>query len=262
MNKEINNLKTKTDNLKRTISRVRTDQVRTQRVIDKAKEFVYDYFKLVRPRLVEIYGLPERAITPLDDEIQNLFRLTQRASLKKKYKEALNRIKEEINNLEEFDLTISPSSLKIEAKDRQILNTLQGISPAAATAYEQGLRDLRDENHISWRGTAAEFREVLREVLDALAPDSEVMSSERFKLEQGLPRPTMKQKVVFILKERPQRIADPIPIAVELVDELTGKFVRSVYTSASTTTHTFSERDEILKIKDYLSTALANLLEI
>lgn len=262
MDEEISNLKTKTDNLKKAISGVRTEQVRTQRVADKAKEFVLDYFKQIRPRLVEIYGLPEQVIAPLDSEMQSLFKLSQRASLKRKYKEALNRVKEETNTLEEFGLTISPSSLKIEAKDRLILKTLRDICPAAAAAYEQGIRDLRDDHHVSWRGTAAEFREALRELLDVQAPDSELMPSKGFKLEQGRTRPTMKQQVVFILKKRPQRISDPIPIAVELIDELTGKFVRSVYTSASITTHTLSERDEIVKVKDYLSIVFATLLEI
>ena len=55
---------------------------------------------------------------------------------------------------------------------------------------------------MSYRGTANEIRETLRETLSYLAPDSEVEKQKNFKLEKGHNKPTQKQKVHFILKQR------------------------------------------------------------
>jgi Predicted pPIWI-associating nuclease len=87
--------------------------------------------------------------------------------------------------------------------------------------------------------TRLELREVVREVLDHLAPDDAVTKSEGFKLEKGRRGPTMKQKAGFVFRSRglstskrktPQE-------AISIVDELTATFVRSIYERGSGSTH-------------------------
>ena len=116
----------------------------------------------------------------------------------------------------------------------------------------------------SFRGTAAELREALREILDHLAPDDDVQASSGFKLEPDQTRPTMRQKVRFILKSR--RRSDPAIAtaekAADVVDELTASLVRSVYTRASMSTHVSSGPEEVMRIKAYVDVILTDLLEV
>jgi hypothetical protein len=68
---------------------------------------------------------------------------------------------------------------------------------AAANSYRQALDDLTNGNRVSYRGTAAELREGVREVVDHLAPDDAVTKATGFKLEKDRSRPTMKQTARF-----------------------------------------------------------------
>ena len=61
-----------------------------------------------------------------------------------------------------------PAQTSVEV---QIIETLQSLVPTAALSYQQAIRDLADSTRVSYRGPAAELREVLREVCDHLAPD-------------------------------------------------------------------------------------------
>ncbi len=117
---------------------------------------------------------------------------------------------------------------------------------------------------LSWRGTAVEFREALREVLDQLAPDGEVTAQPGFKLEKDRTGPTMKQKVVFILKSRKSGSGalNTAKTQVELIEEKTGAFVRSVYVRSSSSTHGTPSREETLSIKNHVALILSELLQV
>lgn len=49
---------------------------------------------------------------------------------------------------------------------------------------------------------------------------------------------------------------------VVAVDTVVGAFVRSVYTRSATSTHTSTDRDEVIRIRDFVRVALGELLEI
>src|SRR6266567_1527624 len=97
-------------------------------------------------------------------------------------------------------------------------------------------------------------REALRETLDHLAPDNDVVSEKGCKLESGLPKPTMKQKVCFILRKRGIKKAalDNPAQAAQAVEDTVGGFVRSVYTRSSVSTHTPIDKREVLRIRDWV----------
>jgi predicted pPIWI-associating nuclease len=115
----------------------------------------------------------------------------------------------------------------------------------------------------SWRGTAVEFREALREVLDQLAPDAEVEAQSNFKREPDT-KGTMKQKAVFMLRARRTKKAQvkTFAEAFDVVDGLIGNLARSVYTRSSVAVHVADSREEARKVRDYVSLVLAELLEI
>ena len=152
----------------------------------------------------------------------------------------------------------------ISDQDEAIINTLCDLLPSACKSYEQGLHDLADQKRQSWRGPVVEFRESLREILDQLAPDVEIFKQPSFKLEPDRKGPTMKQKVVFILKSRQvgSAVLDTTKSNVDLIEEKTGAFVRSVYNRSSASTHGISTREEAISIKKHIALILSELLKI
>ena len=114
---------------------------------------------------------------------------------------------------------------------------------------------------MSWRGTGTELREVLREVMDHLAPDGDVMAAPNFKFEGELKRPTQKQKVQFILKAR-KRAVGTAEGALDTVEEGIANLARSTYQRGSATTHSATDAAEVRKIKNYADALLVELLEI
>ena len=72
------------------------------------------------------------------------------------------------------------STIKLDGKEQRIVATLTGLIESAGRSYEQACLDLRDNAKCSYRGAAAELRETLREVLDHLAPDKEVISQNKY----------------------------------------------------------------------------------
>jgi hypothetical protein len=145
-----------------------------------------------------------------------------------------------------------------------IIETLERVVPSAAASYRQGILDLGASGKLSYRGTASEFREALRETLDHLAPDDDVAGQPGVKLEQNQTRPTMKQKVRFVLmsRERNKTQRETAERSIDLVESLAGEVARAVYNRASLATHVESARKEVQRVKRYVDTVLYDLLEI
>jgi len=74
----------------------------------------------------------------------------------------------------------------------------------------------------------------------------------------------MKQKAIFILRAR--RPKDPqvkaFGDAIDVIEELIGKLVRSVYTRSSVAVHIADSKEEARKVRDYVTLVLAELLEV
>lgn len=252
--------------LTRVVRKIKTKQLNSKQIKDSVRSFVLLYFKTVRPSYLSA-GLTDSDLTAVDASTQELLRCTQRSTLVRLYVECLKQLRAD---LAELELKIIRPRLTNGAKTQedkrylQIVETLGKIVPDAVPSYEQALMDLHDNTRKSWRGTAVELRETLRETLDILAPDENVKAQPGFKLEAGTTAPTMKQKAVFILKTRraTSKQIKGFTDAVDVVEEAIGKFIRSVYDRSSAGTHTSVSRDEALRIRDYVSLALAELLEI
>ena len=228
------------------------------------------YFSEVRPHIVSILSESEEIINH-DQKWQEIIRLAHGNNSKKSYSSKLKLLKRELT-----DFNVSFLSAKAEEgingavvsdlspSENLIITTLENYVPSAAASYRQGILDLRMSERLSYRGTAVEFRESLRETLDHLAPDSEVKSQPGFKLEKDTSGPTMKQKVVYILKSRgrkkPQQ--DSVKKSLELIENLIGEITRTIYTRGSVATHLETSRGEVQKIKRYIDTIFFDLLEI
>jgi hypothetical protein len=148
--------------------------------------------------------------------------------------------------------------------ESKLLATIEQIVPSANISYRQALIDLRDDKRVSFRGPALELREVLREVLDHVAPDKDVLASPGFQLEKNRPGPTMKQKVRYVLRARgvgKTKAGSPEDSA-SAVDAIVSDLTRSVYDLGSLATHVASERRQVVQVKRYIDAVLHDILEI
>jgi len=222
------------------------------------------YFEIVRPDLAAVSertGLVEE----IDSVLQGILGLATAPREKQAYS---GHLAELTPYLLEANVALMKARgdrrLVLSQTERSILDTLSRMLPASARSYEQSLRDIAQGGRVSWRGTATELREALREVMDHLAPDDQVMASPGFQLEDGQVRPTQRQKVRFILRARRSSNA-AVAVAegsLNTVDESVASLARTTYTRGSVSTHTATDGAEIRNLKRYVDALLAELLEV
>jgi hypothetical protein len=237
---------------------------------DRAIALANEYFSVTRPGLVETVGETQR-ILDHDQLWQQLVRLAHGNNARQTYLRNLTLIRRQLADMNIDVLASQPirganrrTTRAVSREEALIIATLERLVPSAAASYSQGLADLYGADRLSYRGTAAEFRESLRETLDHLAPDPEVTAQAGFKLESGQTRPTMKQKVRFVLTSRGRNKTqrDAAEKSLALIEELSGEVMRAVYNRASLATHVQGSKGEVATVKRYVDTVFFDLLEI
>ncbi len=246
------------------VGSVRTKSVQPALAQPIARAIAKTYFESVRPELLAVQdraGLAEE----IDFVLQSLLQL---ASAKREKEAYLGQITELRPYLLEATVDFMKARgsprLVLSQTERAILDTLGRMLPVTGASYEQALLDIAQGKRVSWRGSAAELREVLREAIDHLAPDDKVLGSPGFQAEEGRTQPTQKQKVRFILRARKSN-STSVAVAegsLNTVDESIAALARSTYTRGSASTHATTDASEIRKLKRYVDALLAELLEI
>ncbi len=233
---------------------------------ERAIELTAHYFNDVRPYVVAVTG--ESEIQLAHDALwQQLVRMAHGNNARKTYIKTIGKIRKELRDFNVSALAKPLAQTRQGTTSREenlILSTLEAIVPSAAASYRQGLSDLAQEERLSYRGTAAEFRESLRETLDHLAPDAEVMAQDWYRPEDDENKPTMKQKTRYVLTSRERNKTQRLSAdkMLGLIEELSGEVMRAVYNRASLATHVHQSRKEVTKIKRYVDTMFFDLLEI
>ncbi len=224
------------------------------------------YFAELRPSIVNSAGDPT-VIAAHDEKWQHLIRLAHGNNARRTYVKTVKGLRRELAafNVATLVAHTNPADTPpLTATEKMLIDTLERLVPSAAISYRQGLLDLRSQSRLSYRGTAAEFREALREVLDHLAPDDKVAAQPGFKLEQAQTKPTMKQKVKFVLtsrgKNKTQR--ESTEKSASLVEELSGEITRAIYNRASVAAHVHESKREVEQIRRYVDTIMYDLLEL
>jgi hypothetical protein len=260
-------LATSIEALRTDLARSKATKVAKESLRQQAREIVQQYFRRVRPHLLDLDCDPSR----LDSEMQALLRLANGVNRRTTYVQTLGRIRKRRSEMEVDRemrlgsvLALDGGADRLDRTEELILTTLQRLAPSAALSYEQAMLDLNDPNRVSYRGTANELREGLREVLDQLAPDDQVSASSGFKLENGQTKPTQRQKVRYILKSRDlgESARKTPEDAVSLIDELTASLTRAAYARSSVSAHVATAQQEVRQLKMYIDSVLAELLAI
>ena len=193
------------DSFFKAVARNAAVNINANELRQQGREIVVRYFRQERPKLVAL-GIKAEA---LDVPMQALIRLANGKNARASYLTVLRRLRKQRPKTEtEREILLGalttkrPEEAFTNRTEIEIFQTLDRLVPTAAASYHQALQDLQDPERPSWRGTADELRETVREVLDHLAPDADVVKAEGFTLEKGRTRPTMSQKARFILKSR------------------------------------------------------------
>jgi hypothetical protein len=221
------------------------------------------YFDSVRPEL-DVAKSRAGLVDEIDWVIQAILQLATASREKQAYLGQINELRPYLLEAT-FDLMKSRGTrLVLSLLEGSILETLTALLPVTAASYEQALRDIAQGSRVSWRGTALELREGLRDVIDHLAPDEKVVGSPGFQLEPGQSGPTQKQKVRYVLRARRTSTAarELAEASLERVDEAVAALARSAYRSGSASTHVGASIKDIRNLKRYVDALLGELLEV
>jgi len=249
------------------LDQVKTVNVNSSDLRGEVLQVAKRYLTFTRPILLE--AAIEEDAKILDGAFSNLLQLSDGLNALSSYRKQVKRIRKAIPSIT-AKLAIHAGSRQgtpgrePSAEEKKLIATLRALVPSAALSYAQALADLNDEKRQSFRGPALEFREALRETLDHLAPDKDVMAAAGFQLEEKRTGPTTKQKVRFILRARgigksgrgaPEDTANAI-------DELIGQLTRTVQDLSSIATHVATERSNVRRVKRYIDAVLHDILEL
>ena len=249
----------------------RAVNVNSQKTKQAAIETGSFYFKKARAESIALFK-DSKGLDAYDNNWQQLIRLAHGNNPKKRYESLIKSIiktTKDLNVASHMVLSVAPvvATSKISYSDAEqiLIRTLEELVPTAAASYKQGLADLNSKTlRFSYRGTASEFREALRETLGRFAPDKDVENESWYKPEKDQKRPTMKQKVRYILssrnKNKTQRAA--AESTVQLIETISGNIARAVYNRASLSTHVETTKEEVMQLKRYLDALFFDLLEI
>lgn len=262
----------KYDSFRVALGRSRAVNVNASSLREGAGEIVQIYFRQVRPELVSL-RLEGTHLEAADSHMHALLRLSQGRNPKRSYVQvlrALGRVRPALAAARELRLGegLTSSTERVgsgfDETEERILETLKSLLPSAALSYEQAISDLRLGDRVSFRGTADELRETLREVLHKLAPDKEITKAPDFKLEEGAKGPTVRQRAEFILRSRnePGKAIKAAGDTVSQVEAAAASLMRSTFDLANLSTHVARERGQVRQLKMYVDTALAELLQI
>jgi len=160
-------------------------------------------------------------------------------------------------------VTVSVSTTDDWLDRNDIYDALSHISGTLGNSYAQIKKDLQDTNRLSWAGTAHEIREVLRTMLETLAPDEAVTSQRWYRQDSGTSGPTQKQRVRYILQMRgagskERKVAEQVVSLDGMIENL----VRATYSRASNAAHRFKNRNEVLRILRYFEAFAQDLLNL
>lgn len=247
------------------VARTKTVNINSRQLRERTSEIAQFYFSTVRGPLLQS-GLEEMAAS-LDAPFQHLLELSQAPNSTNSYKKCTKQLKK-LSPRVLTALAIGPDersqSTVGSTDDARIIEILSDLVPSAATSYKQALLDLGDQGRLSFRGPALELREALRETLDHLAPDEDVMAVPGFKFEPERPKPTMKQKVRFILRARGRSKSESLvpETTTNTIEGMVADLTRSIYDKSSVAAHVATSRRNVGQLKLYVGAILHDILEL
>lgn len=228
------------------------------------------WFAEYRPAAIQIVG-EERYILLMDEEMQNLLKL---ASGSNSRRTVVRRSASAIRHLR--DNLLVPLSRAYWSKaperspagrDDEVARRLEQVDAELANGYEQAVIDVEDTERLSYRGPAAELREILTDVLHKLAPNQQVEATEWYRESRKSgtrkePTPTRAERTKFILRSRAKgsAVTDSAESYMTSVEERLANVINATYRRGSAAAHGGAEREELVNLLPYINALLKELL--
>ncbi|HEV2426423.1 MAG TPA: hypothetical protein VGZ29_16475 [Terriglobia bacterium] len=152
-------------------------------------------------------------------------------------------------------------------RDEEAARRLRNLDAKVADDYEQAVLDIEDSDRVSYRGAAAELREVLTQVLHILAPTADVQAADWYReaRKSGAttePKPTRAERTKFILRRQEQGSTGTgfAESYMSMVEERLGQVIGRTFERSNRSTHAESEKDELIRLLPYVNALLRELL--
>ena len=161
------------------------------------------------------------------------------------------------------DRDASPTNTTFVEND--VYSSLLKVSKPLGDSYAQLKKDIEDGSRLTWAGAAHELREVLRCLLELLAPDDKVMAASWYQedRQKKSPGPSHKQRALYILKQRNAGSTEQDVIKqIEVLEEGISNIIRLTYTRMSNAAHDRKGRREAKKLLAYFDAFAHDLLDL
>lgn len=231
-----------------------------------AKSVANLWFNDVAP-FAKLVSDDQTALQSIDAAMNQLIAHTLKATKREIYLATLNEAlrvyeKEVYISLHKTHGAVLAGALPTGFGSDDVATELAKIAESLHAGYQQVRKDLSDNTRISWRGTANELREILRELLEILAPDSAITKANWYKQEPQTNGPTQVQRAKYVLEQRAiqQQRSSAVQETLKLVEESIPKLIRKTYQRASNAAHTQQDRDEVKRILGYFDLLAKDLL--
>lgn len=228
------------------------------------------WFSQYQPSAVQIVG-EEQYIRSMDEEMLGLLKLASgnstRRTVIRSCTSAIRHFRENLLvPLGRAYWSRAPERSPA-GRDDEVAARLMQLDGELAESYEQAVIDAEDSERRTYRGPAAELREVLTNVLHILAPNAQVEATEWYRASQRSgtrkePTPTRAERTKFILRSRAKgsAVTESAESYMTSVEERLASVINATYKRGSAATHGGTERDELVKSLPYINALLRELL--
>lgn len=255
--------------LERQLSLKSAKRVNTGEEKNAVRAVVGTWFRTFKPLFASLLD-SEELLAPVDDCLQSLLRLATTLSARSSYLTLLRKTTRIFKNDLLMPLTKAyweklPQTSSSDYHE-VVASRLEAMALSLKDSYEQVVRDLSSDERKSYKGTANELRELLREVLHRLAPDEAIRKQRWFiathPKDIDKVRPKLAERTKHILRQRGRgdSVTDAVKSYAEAAEDLLGRVVRSTYTRANASTHTHQAKQEIQAQLRYLNALFLELL--
>ena len=258
------------ERLKSTLAQSKAKRVRALNERNHIQAVVAAWFGQYRPAFLALIA-EEKPFLFIDDVMQKVVKLASEPSPRLTYKRLCGSVQRHFRDHLLVALSRAYWSRAPErvppGRDPDVARRLRTFDAELAESYEQVVKDLADRDRRTYRGTAAELREVIRGVLGRLAPDDQVKNTEWYKEARRTgarteANPTQSERTKFILRQRSAASAaeEAAESYMSSIEERLGHVVRAFYRRASDSAHAGAEREEVTQQLRYANALLAELL--
>lgn len=234
------------------------------------RSFVGAWFGQYKAAFVQMVG-DEQLLASMDGIMQSILRRTVEKSARRTIIRDIKAARRYFTNTLLMPLSRAYWSRAPQQSpaghDEEVASGLRQLDSDLADSYVQAVFDITDGERLSYRGPAAELREVLTGVLHILAPNPRVEETDWYveARRSGARKettPTRAERVKFILRNRMQGSAqtETAETFMTTVEERLASVVNATYKRGSAATHGGTEQVEVQQIVKYINALLRELL--